>query len=81
MILTMKLSDWLKKTKTRKYRFAERIGVPPSVVTDYCKGRYSPRPKVAAAIMRETGGEVTANDFLPVSPELVPDAEPQEAAE
>lgn len=60
----MKLSDWLKKTKTTKYGFAARIGVQPSVVTDYCKGRYCPRPRIARAIIRETAGEVTANDFL-----------------
>lgn len=68
----MKLSDWLKETKTPKYRFAERIGVQPSVVTDYCLGRYCPRPKVAIAIMRETAGRVTANDFLPDAPPLAP---------
>jgi DNA-binding transcriptional regulator YdaS (Cro superfamily) len=77
----MKLSDWLKETKTTKYRFAERIGVRPSVVTDYCKGRYCPRPKIAEAIIRETGGQVTANDFLSISPDLAPSDEQQEPAE
>lgn len=72
----MKLAEWLKKTKTRRYSFAERIGVQPSVVSDYCKGRYCPRPKVAEAIIRETGGEVTANDFL----SLVPDGHGAEQA-
>ena len=65
---TMKLADWLKKTGTRRYKFAARIGVQPSVVSDYCKGRYCPRPETARAIIRETGGEVTANDFLSVAP-------------
>lgn len=69
VILSMKLADWLKETKTRRYRFAESIGVRPSVVSDYCKGRYCPRPKVAEAIIRETGGRVTANDFLSIVPE------------
>lgn len=64
----MKLADWLKQTKTRRYHFAERIGVRASVVSDYCKGRYCPRPKVAEAIIRETGGAVTANDFLTLAP-------------
>ena len=63
----MKLADWLRKTKTRRYAFAQRIGVNPSVVSDYCNGRYCPRPKVAEAIIRETAGEVTANDFLSIS--------------
>jgi DNA-binding transcriptional regulator YdaS (Cro superfamily) len=74
----MKLSDWLKQTKTRKYQFAERIGVAPSVVGDYCKGLYVPRPSVAVAIMRETAGQVTANDFLPLSPEAG-EAQPEAA--
>lgn len=68
LIRTMKLADWLKKTKTRKYRFAERIGVQPSVVGDYCKGKYRPRAQIAEAIIRETKGEVTANDFLSMAP-------------
>lgn len=75
----MKLADWLKSTKTTKYGFAERIGVRPSVVTDYCKGRYCPRPEIAVAIIRETGGQVTANDFLPLAPGQ--SAEQPEAAE
>ncbi|MGA9855095.1 MAG: helix-turn-helix transcriptional regulator [Gammaproteobacteria bacterium] len=60
----MKLADWLKKERLPRFRFAERICVQPSVITDYCRGRYAPRPKTVAKIIRETGGEVTANDFL-----------------
>lgn len=78
----MKLSDWLKETKTPKYRFAARIGVQPSVVSEYCKGKYCPRPKIAEAIIRETGGRVTANDFLSIAPELAPmEPQPREPAE
>ena len=62
----MKLADWLKEKQLPRYKFAERIGVQPSVVSDYCNGRYCPRPKVAVAISRETDGAVTANDFLPI---------------
>jgi DNA-binding transcriptional regulator YdaS (Cro superfamily) len=65
----MKLSDWLKQTKTRKYQFAARIGVSASVVTDYCEGRLYPRREIAEAIIRETGGQVTANDFLSLVPQ------------
>lgn len=60
----MNLSDWLKRTKTRRNAFAERIGVAPSVVTDYCAGRSWPGRDKMEAIARETGGEVTANDFV-----------------
>lgn len=72
LIRTMKLSEWLKQTKTRKYKFAERIGVQPSVVGDYCKGRYRPRSEVAEKIIRETGGQVTADDLFLPSPPLAP---------
>ena len=47
--------------------FRERkanIGVTASMVTDYCQGRSWPRREIIEAIMRETGGQVTANDLL-----------------
>lgn len=81
VIPLMKLSEWLKQTGTKKFRFAERIGVSPSVVTDYCKERYAPRGKVAEAIIRETGGAVTANDFLSIVPEDTAAEHEPEAAE
>lgn len=60
----MKLADWLKMTKTRQYVFATKIGVTASMVSDYCNGRAIPqRPDVIEAIHRETGGQVTPNDF------------------
>lgn len=64
----MKLADWLLMTKTRRRDFAKSIGVQPSVISDYCKGRYAPRPRTAEAIIRATGGAVTANDFLSIDP-------------
>ena len=60
----MKLADWLEETRTRRSAFAKRIGVYPSVISDYCNGRYCPRPKIARAISRETDGRVTPNDFV-----------------
>lgn len=60
----MKLADWLKIKKLPRYKFAAKIGVQPSVVTDYCLGRYCPRPRTVEKIIRVTGGDVTANDFL-----------------
>lgn len=74
----MKLADWLKKTKTPRSAFAKRIGVQPSVISDYCAGRFGPSRPRAEAIIRETGGEVTANDFLSLAPL---EGEPAEAAE
>lgn len=60
----MKLADWLKQTKMRRYVFAEMIGVQPSVVTDYCEGRIWPGRDKMQAIRKATNGAVTADDFL-----------------
>lgn len=63
-IRPMTLSDWLKSKRIKRYQFAHRIDVRPSVVTEYCKGTIRPRPEKMEAIVRETAGEVTADDFL-----------------
>lgn len=65
----MKLADWLRipnpdGSKKRKYRFAERIGVTPTMITEYAEGRIWPGRDKMEAICRETDGQVTANDFL-----------------
>jgi DNA-binding transcriptional regulator YdaS (Cro superfamily) len=64
LIRAMRLGEWLKKTRTRKYAFAARIGVSASIISDYCNERSWPSRDKMEAIYRETGGEVTANDFL-----------------
>lgn len=65
----MKLADWLKMTRTRKYIFARKIGVRASMVSDYCNGHAIPqRRDVMQAIVRETGGRVTPNDFYDLPP-------------
>ena len=68
----MKLSEWLAipnsdGSRKRKRDFAARIGVSPTMVTEYAEGRMWPGRERIEAIVRETGGAVTANDFL--SPE------------
>jgi hypothetical protein len=60
----MKLADWLKQTNTRRYVFAEQIGVRRSVVTEYCDGNFRPASDVMERIVKVTNGAVTANDFL-----------------
>lgn len=65
----MKLTDWLKLPNSdgsRKSRgkFAADIGVTPQMISAYCKGSMWPGRDRMEAIARETGGEVTANDFL-----------------
>lgn len=65
----MTLNEWLKLpnqdgTRRRKGVLARAIGVTQTMVTEYAEGRCWPRREIMEAIMRETGGEVTANDFL-----------------
>lgn len=68
----MKLSDWLAiknpdGSRKRKRDFAAKIGVSPSMVTEYAEGRMWPRRELLEAIVRETDGQVGPADFL--SPE------------
>lgn len=60
----MKLADWLKQTGTKRYAFAEMIGVQASMISDYCSGRTWPGRDKVEAIIKATNGAVTANDLL-----------------
>ena len=72
----MKLADWLDRNNIKRYVFAQRVGVRASVVTDYCKGIIRPGPDKMEAIVRETAGAVTADDFLsPEAQALIASAE------
>lgn len=61
----MTLSDFLSQAGITERSFGDAIGVTQSAVSKYCKGLRRPRPTVVLAIMKATGGKVTANDFLP----------------
>jgi DNA-binding transcriptional regulator YdaS (Cro superfamily) len=65
----MKLADWFKLpnddgSERRKVAFAKAIGKTPGTVTAYLDGRAWPGREAMEAIVRATGGQVTANDFL-----------------
>lgn len=65
----MKLSEWLdipNPDGTRKVRgdFAIKIGVTPQMISAYCNDRMWPGKERMEAIVRETDGAVTANDFI-----------------
>lgn len=65
----MTLAEWLATPdehglRRRKRDFAARIGVTPTMVTEYAKGAMWPGREKIEAIVRETAGQVTANDFL-----------------
>jgi DNA-binding transcriptional regulator YdaS (Cro superfamily) len=65
----MKLSTWLDTpnpdgSRKRRDEFASAIGVTPQMISAYCDGRYWPGKERMESIVRETKGEVTANDFI-----------------
>ena len=61
----MRLADWLSKARITRKAFAARVGVSPSHITLLCTDAVWPGRDVAARIVRATGGEVTADSFLP----------------
>jgi DNA-binding transcriptional regulator YdaS (Cro superfamily) len=65
----MKLVHWLQipnpdGSRKRRRDFAARIGVTPSMITQYCEDAMWPGRDKMEAIVRETQGAVTANDFI-----------------
>jgi 3,4-dihydroxy 2-butanone 4-phosphate synthase/GTP cyclohydrolase II len=61
----MQLAEWLSLNGIKRKDFAEMVGVSPAHITQLCDGKSWPGRDVAERISRETGGQVTANDFLP----------------
>lgn len=55
------------------------LDISDSALGKYERGKRFPRPHQLAAIVRVTGGAVSAGDFLPPAPPPVP-ADPQEQA-
>jgi len=71
----MKLSEWLDTPNpdgSRKVRgeFAARIGVTPQMISAYCKEVMWPGKERMEAIVRETDGAVTPNDFIDMQQEF-----------
>jgi transcriptional regulator with XRE-family HTH domain len=66
----MRLKEWLETEKKRqglrRQDFANRIGVSLQSLQLYLHAGRVPRPKIIAAIARETAGAVTAADFYAV---------------
>jgi hypothetical protein len=61
-----RLSEWLKRTGTKRGDFARVIGVAPSYITLLCSETPAwPGRDIAARIREATSGEITADDFLP----------------
>lgn len=63
----MKLADWLIDNNVTVPQFAERIGRTTESVRRYNNGDRIPDRDTMPVIVRETGGDVTANDFFGIA--------------
>lgn len=59
----MTLQDYLTKRRLTDEEFAGKIGVNRSTVSRLRRTNQKPSEETLAAIVRATGGKVTANDF------------------
>lgn len=59
------LEKYLESRNLTQAEFGKLIGSGQESVSRYISGHRYPRPKVLAKIIAETGGAVTASDFLP----------------
>ena len=63
----MKLSEFLAHTGIQPLEFGSRIGLKqPNSVYRYLRGERRPHGELLQAIIRESAGQVTANDFYDV---------------
>ena len=67
----MKLAEYLESNGIKRGEFAVRIGVSGGRVTQLCEDGGWPSREVAERITAETGGAVTADDFLVLDDEPV----------
>jgi 3,4-dihydroxy 2-butanone 4-phosphate synthase / GTP cyclohydrolase II len=69
----MKLDAWLKQTNTGRSAFARQVGLSPASVTALCNDPSAWISRESAErIAAATGGAVTPNDFLGLSPPKEP---------
>ncbi|MGE3064161.1 MAG: helix-turn-helix domain-containing protein [Hyphomicrobiaceae bacterium] len=60
----MQLVDYLASKRITSAEFAEQVGVDRSTVGRWLSGESIPRRDAIIKIACETGGQVTANDFM-----------------
>ena len=63
----MKLRDYLDMRAITQAEFAGRIGISNAEISRILAGLRHPNPNTMRAIMRETDGAVTPNDFFGLS--------------
>jgi transcriptional regulator with XRE-family HTH domain len=78
----MRLAEYLTANGLTPEKFADELGVDAVSVRRYMSGTRRPRWAVMARIADLTGGQVTANDFVPVEPKrrVRPNERPPRAA-
>jgi DNA-binding transcriptional regulator YdaS (Cro superfamily) len=62
----MKLRDYLHFYELTKTAFARSIDISPVYIQQICKGKKLPSKKLCRVIERETNGEVTLADLIPL---------------
>lgn len=62
----MTLKEYLEENDLTESAFADLVKVSQAAVNRYCNGRM-PQHKVLKVIVEQTGGRVTANDFMGAS--------------
>ena len=60
----MTLDEFVNKQGLSGARFAQRVGVDPATIYRIRTGRTFPHRRTMRAIIRETSGDVTANDLV-----------------
>lgn len=59
----MKLQEYLSKTETSQRKFAARVGITESAMSQYIKQGRIPAHEIIKKIHRETEGQVQPNDW------------------
>lgn len=60
------LQDFRESAGLSRLEFAKRLGVTEVTVWRWELGHRTPRGKIMEEIRRETGGAITANDFMQI---------------
>lgn len=64
----MNLASYLEAKNLSPAEFGAKVGVGGEAIRCYIRGDRRPRDKVMRAIIAETDGAVTANDFYAAEP-------------
>jgi transcriptional regulator with XRE-family HTH domain len=67
--MTMTLQEWLDANEMKVVELSDRLGLDHSTLYRILRGERMPSLEVAAVIEYYTGGQVTADSFLKVTPE------------